>query len=52
MTVGTTYVELARMLNDDRGGTEQNLSAVLHWSTSVIKMHYTGMLIVASDFYT
>jgi len=52
MTVGTTRVELARMLNNDRGGTKQNLSAVLHWSTSVIKMQCTGLLIVASDFYT
>jgi len=47
----TTYVELARMLNNDRGGTKQNLSGVLHWSTSVIKMRYTGLLIVAFDIY-
>lgn len=40
----TTYVELAGALNNDRGGTEQNLSAVLHWSTSVIKILYTGLL--------
>ena len=47
----TTYVELARMLNNDTGGTKQNLSVVLHWSTSIIKTLYIGFLKMAFDFY-
>jgi len=39
------------MLNNDRGGTKQNLSVVLHWGTFIIKMLYTGLLKTAFDFY-